>query len=160
MAQSKRIWRGTAGWLKLFSRQSSSGLSVPEFCRREGINAGLFDFDCGTRLKNAAIGSPLQRERNSATDQIVDGELEDWLPSIRWLPLMYQRGSSIQRQPSALLIAYYTCAPHAPNFLLVSLLTIIKVITARSITCASLLQHCHALIVRWVRNVLYSLLRY
>lgn len=42
MAQSKRIWRGTAGWLKLFSRQSSSGLSVPEFCRREGINAGLF----------------------------------------------------------------------------------------------------------------------
>jgi hypothetical protein len=42
MAQSKRIRRGTVGWLKLFSRQSNSGLSVPEFCRREGVNAGLF----------------------------------------------------------------------------------------------------------------------
>ncbi len=42
MGQSKRIRRGTAGWQKLFSRQSDSGLSVQEFCRREGINAGLF----------------------------------------------------------------------------------------------------------------------
>jgi hypothetical protein len=30
---------GVAG---LFSRQSSSGLSVPDFCQREGINASLF----------------------------------------------------------------------------------------------------------------------
>jgi transposase-like protein len=42
MAKSKRIRRGEAGWKQLFSRQSSSGLSVPEFCRREGINAALF----------------------------------------------------------------------------------------------------------------------
>ena len=42
MGQSKRIRRGTAGWRQLFSRQSSSGLPVPEFCRREGINASLF----------------------------------------------------------------------------------------------------------------------
>jgi hypothetical protein len=42
MGQSKRIRRGTAGWRKLFSRQSRSGLTVPEFCRREGINASLF----------------------------------------------------------------------------------------------------------------------
>lgn len=42
MGRSKRIRRGTAGWRKLFYRQSGSGLSVPEFCRREGINAGLF----------------------------------------------------------------------------------------------------------------------
>jgi|SRR5579859_2030860 len=42
MGQSKRIRRGAAVWRQLFSRQSSSGLSVPEFCRREGINAGLF----------------------------------------------------------------------------------------------------------------------
>jgi hypothetical protein len=33
---------GPAGWRKLFSRQSGSGLSVPEFCRQEGINASLF----------------------------------------------------------------------------------------------------------------------
>jgi hypothetical protein len=42
MGQSKRVRRGTAGWLKLFAQQSSSGLAVPEFCRREGINASLF----------------------------------------------------------------------------------------------------------------------
>jgi transposase-like protein len=42
MAQSKRIRRSAAVWRQLFSRQSSSGLSVPEFCRREGINASLF----------------------------------------------------------------------------------------------------------------------
>jgi transposase-like protein len=37
-----RIRRGTAGWLKLFSRQVSGGLPVREFCRQEGINASLF----------------------------------------------------------------------------------------------------------------------
>jgi hypothetical protein len=42
MGKSKRIWRGTQGWLKLFAQQSSSGLSVPEFCRRERVNASLF----------------------------------------------------------------------------------------------------------------------
>jgi len=42
MGRSKRIRRGMMGWRKLFSRQSVSGLSVPEFCRREGINASLF----------------------------------------------------------------------------------------------------------------------
>jgi hypothetical protein len=29
-------------WRELFSRQTSSGLAVSEFCRREGINASLF----------------------------------------------------------------------------------------------------------------------
>jgi hypothetical protein len=42
MGQSKRIRRSTAVWRTLFSRQSSSGLSVPDFYRCEGINAGLF----------------------------------------------------------------------------------------------------------------------
>jgi len=42
MAQSKRIRRGAAVWKQLFCRQSSSGMSVPEFCRRERINASLF----------------------------------------------------------------------------------------------------------------------
>lgn len=42
MGQSKRIRRGRTGWLKLFSRQISSGLPVREFCQREGINASLF----------------------------------------------------------------------------------------------------------------------
>ena len=42
MAQGKRIRRGTEGWLKLCSRQSSCGLTVREFCQRERINASLF----------------------------------------------------------------------------------------------------------------------
>ena len=42
MGQSKRIRRTAGTWRKLFSRQSNSGLSVVAFCRREGINPGLF----------------------------------------------------------------------------------------------------------------------
>jgi len=42
MGQRKRIRRSVAVWRELFSRQLSSGLSVPEFCRCEGINASLF----------------------------------------------------------------------------------------------------------------------
>jgi hypothetical protein len=42
MGQSKRIRRGKAGWLRLFSQQSSSGLSEREFCGQEGISAALF----------------------------------------------------------------------------------------------------------------------
>jgi transposase-like protein len=42
MAQKQRIRRGAAVWQQLFRRQSSGGLSVPEFCRREGDNASLF----------------------------------------------------------------------------------------------------------------------
>jgi transposase-like protein len=42
MGQSKRVRRSATVWRELFSRQSSSGVSVPEFCRREGINASLF----------------------------------------------------------------------------------------------------------------------
>jgi putative transposase len=42
MRKVKRIRRSAAMWRELFSRQSSSGLSVPVFCRHEGINASLF----------------------------------------------------------------------------------------------------------------------
>jgi hypothetical protein len=42
MGQSKWIRRSAAAWRRQFSRQSSSGLPVPEFCRRQGINASLF----------------------------------------------------------------------------------------------------------------------
>ena len=52
MGQSKRIRRGTGGWRKLFSRQSRSGLTVPEFCRRERINASLF-----RRWQSRLVGS-------------------------------------------------------------------------------------------------------
>lgn len=42
MGRVKRIRRSAGTWRELFSRQLSSGMSVPEFCRREGINAGVF----------------------------------------------------------------------------------------------------------------------
>ncbi len=42
MGRRKRIRRSAAVWRQLFSRQSDSGLSAPEFCQREGINASLF----------------------------------------------------------------------------------------------------------------------
>ena len=42
MEAIKRVKRSEATWRELFSRQAASGVSVPEFCRAEGINAGLF----------------------------------------------------------------------------------------------------------------------
>jgi transposase-like protein len=40
--KQRRVKRSEATWLELFSRQASSGLTVAQFCDREGINAGLF----------------------------------------------------------------------------------------------------------------------
>lgn len=42
MKKVKRVRRSEAVWRELFSRQEASGRRVSEFCRREGINAGLF----------------------------------------------------------------------------------------------------------------------
>jgi hypothetical protein len=67
MAKSKRIRRGEAGWRRLFCRQSSSGLSVPEFCRREGINASLF-----RRWRSTLEGSQADRRVTPATAPAVE----------------------------------------------------------------------------------------
>ncbi len=42
MEAIKRVKRSEAAWRELFSRQAASGVSVTQFCRAEGINAGLF----------------------------------------------------------------------------------------------------------------------
>jgi putative transposase len=42
MEQIKRIKRSEATWREMFSRHASSGISVLEFCRAEGINPGVF----------------------------------------------------------------------------------------------------------------------
>ena len=42
MDQIKRIKRSEATWREIFARHVSSGLSVLEFCRSEGINPGVF----------------------------------------------------------------------------------------------------------------------
>jgi hypothetical protein len=66
MGQSKRIRRGAAVWRQLFSRQSNSGLSVPEFCRREGVNASLF-----RRWRSTLKGSEPDREVTTRTQRAV-----------------------------------------------------------------------------------------
>jgi putative transposase len=42
MEQVKRIKRSEATWRELFARHATSGLSVLEFCRAEGVNPGVF----------------------------------------------------------------------------------------------------------------------
>jgi putative transposase len=42
MDQIKRIKRSDATWREIFARHASSGVSVLEFCRAEGINPGVF----------------------------------------------------------------------------------------------------------------------
>lgn len=42
MSKVKRVRRGATGWRELISRQAASGVTVAEFCRRQGIHAGLF----------------------------------------------------------------------------------------------------------------------
>jgi transposase-like protein len=40
--KQKRVKRSEARWRELFARQAASGVTVAEFCRAEGVNAGLF----------------------------------------------------------------------------------------------------------------------
>jgi transposase-like protein len=42
MDQVKRIKRSETTWREIFARHVSSGLSVLEFCRSEGLNPGVF----------------------------------------------------------------------------------------------------------------------
>jgi hypothetical protein len=67
MGRKKRVRRGAAVWRQLFSRQSSCGLSVPEFCRREGINASLF-----RRWRSTLGGSEAERRVTTATAAAVE----------------------------------------------------------------------------------------
>lgn len=42
MEKNRRVRRRASTWRKLFSQQARSGLSVPEFCHREKVNANVF----------------------------------------------------------------------------------------------------------------------
>lgn len=42
MSKLKRVRRGAAEWRELIARQEASGVTVAEFCRHQGIHAGLF----------------------------------------------------------------------------------------------------------------------
>ena len=67
MGRKTRVRRDAAVWQRLFSRQSSCGLSVPEFCRREGINASLF-----RRWRSMLEGSESGRRVTTATAATVE----------------------------------------------------------------------------------------
>jgi transposase-like protein len=59
MEKIRRVRRRPAMWRELFSRQSSSGVSVQEFCRREGINASLFwRWRSSLKVSGEIIGVP------------------------------------------------------------------------------------------------------
>ena len=78
MGQCKRTRRSAVVWQQLFARQSRSGLSVAEFCAREGINASLF-WRWRSTLKDAGEGQrvadPAQPAAQVAVPFIDLGEL-------------------------------------------------------------------------------------
>jgi hypothetical protein len=67
MAQKRRIRRGAVVWKRLFRQQSSSGLSVPEFCRREGVNAALF-----RRWRSVLKDSEGERRVSSRSERVTE----------------------------------------------------------------------------------------
>lgn len=69
MKKAKRVKRSEAVWRELFSRQAASGLRVSEFCRREGINAGLFRRWRATLERSRRTSEPKRppRERTQAS---------------------------------------------------------------------------------------------
>ena len=58
MDKIKRIKRSEATWREIFSRHVSSGLSVLEFCRAEGLNPGVF------RRWRSALNDGIQAEQS------------------------------------------------------------------------------------------------
>ncbi len=52
MAESDRRLRSAQAWGELVKQQKTSGLSVPAFCRREGISPWTF-YDWRSRLRKA-----------------------------------------------------------------------------------------------------------
>ncbi len=70
MGKSKRIRRSAAVWRRLFERQSSSGLSVPQFCRGERINVALFR-RWRLTLRGSDAGHPTTAEAKLAAPAAV-----------------------------------------------------------------------------------------
>jgi transposase-like protein len=65
MSKTKRVKRSETTWRELFSRQAASGVPASEFCRREGINAGLF------RRWRAALSSPKRAEKSKVSKPVT-----------------------------------------------------------------------------------------
>lgn len=79
MGAIKRVKRSEATWRELFVRQASSGVTVAEFCRAEGINAGLFR-RWRARLSARSGRAARRRRRSVAKAPLID---LGTLPSVR-----------------------------------------------------------------------------
>ncbi len=67
MDKIKRIKRSEATWREIFARHVSSGLSVLEFCRAEGLNPGVF-----RRWRSALIeGVKVEQSKTRAKAKVV-----------------------------------------------------------------------------------------
>jgi hypothetical protein len=74
MSKLKRLRRGAAGWRELISRQAASGVTVAEFCRRQGIHAGLFRRWRSTLEQSGAnvVVTPDSESRVKPTASFID----------------------------------------------------------------------------------------
>jgi transposase-like protein len=83
MKTAGRKRRSEATWRELFSRQTASGMTASEFCRREGINKNVFH-----RWRVALLGSGVRAAvtpvavRAEPTSFIDLGALSQ--PASRW----------------------------------------------------------------------------
>ena len=70
----RRVRRSAAMWRELFRRQASSGLVTAEFCRREGINAGVFRRwrTALTEAKAGSAGSVKPEEVAGSASRFID----------------------------------------------------------------------------------------
>ena len=67
MGQGRRIRRSAVAWGELIAQQSSSGLKVPEFCRRERLNASVF-WRWRSRLKRGSEGGQIRARPATASE--------------------------------------------------------------------------------------------
>ncbi|NJO12942.1 MAG: IS66 family insertion sequence element accessory protein TnpB [Gammaproteobacteria bacterium] len=73
--RDKRVRRGESGWREVLDRFASSGLSVEEFCRREGIATGslyrwrkVLELPCRSGKAEPAAALPVPHRRPGFVD--------------------------------------------------------------------------------------------
>jgi len=73
MSKIKRMKRSERTWRELISRQAVGGLPVSEFCRREGINPGLFRrWRVGLNSPKRAAKSKVSKPATAARAPFID----------------------------------------------------------------------------------------
>ena len=78
MDQIVRQRRSESAWREIVARQEQSGLTVQEFCQREGLKAAsLYGWRVRLREKPAGKSTPPPISRRSARAEKVSGEFID-----------------------------------------------------------------------------------